>query len=81
MVVNGVFKFQGYENTRFASVLGRIALSCFFAAIIYLNCSLGKQLIWFGILLLGYWAAMMLIQVPGFGAGVLTAEGNLSGVC
>jgi predicted acyltransferase len=78
MIVNGALQFQGYENTRFASVLGRIALSCFFAAIIYLNCSLQKQLIWFGILLFGYWAAMTLIPVPGFGEGVLTAEGNLS---
>jgi predicted acyltransferase len=51
MVVNGAFKFDGYENTRFASVLGRIALSCFFAAIIYLNCSLQKQFIWFVVLL------------------------------
>jgi len=78
MVVNGALQFRGYENTRFASVLGRIALACFFAALIYLNCSLKKQLLWFGFLLLGYWAAMMLIPVPGFGAGVLSAEGNLS---
>jgi len=78
MVVNGALKFQGYENTRFASVLGRIALSCFFAAIIFLHCSLKKQVLWFVFLLLGYWAAMMWIPVPGFGAGVLTAEGNLS---
>jgi predicted acyltransferase len=78
MVVNGAFKFDGYENTRFASVLGRIALSCFFAAIIYLNCSLQKQFIWFVVLLTGYWAAIMLIPVPGFGAGILTPEGNLS---
>jgi predicted acyltransferase len=78
MVVNGALKFQGYENTRFASVLGRIALSCFFAAIIYLNCSLPKQMIWVAVILLGYWAAMTWIPVPGFGAGVLTSEGNLS---
>lgn len=78
MVVNGLFKWQGYENTRIASVLGRIALSCFFAAIIYLNCNLRSQIIWFAGLLLAYWAAMKLIPVPGFGAGVLTAEGNLS---
>jgi predicted acyltransferase len=77
MVVNGLFKWQGYENTRFASVLGRIALSCFFAAIIFLNTNLRSQIIWFGSLLLGYWAIMMLIPVPGFGAGVLTPEGNL----
>jgi predicted acyltransferase len=77
MVVNGLFKWQGYENTRFASVLGRIALSCFFAAILFLNTSLRSQLIWFAAILLGYWAIMMLIPVPGYGAGILTPEGNL----
>ncbi|GAB2818639.1 acyltransferase family protein [Ferruginibacter profundus] len=77
MVVNGLFKWQGYENTRMASVLGRIALSCFFAAIIYLNSSLRTRIIWFAGLLLLYWAAMVLIPVPGYGAGVLTPEGNL----
>jgi predicted acyltransferase len=78
MVVNGLFKWQGYENTRFASVLGRIALACFFAAVIYLNANLKKQILWFFGLLVGYWAAMMLIPVPQFGAGNLTPEGNLS---
>jgi predicted acyltransferase len=77
MIVNGALQFNGYENTRFASVLGRIALSCFFAAIIYLNCKWRTQIIWFFALLLGYWAAMMLIPVPGYGAGALTPEGNL----
>ena len=79
MVVNGVLQFAGYESTRFASVLGRIALSCFFAAIIYLSCKLKTQLICFLVILFGYWAAMMLIPVPGSGAGVLTPEGNLEG--
>ncbi len=78
MVVNGLFQWQGYQNTRIASVLGRIGLSCFFAAVIYLNCNLRSQIIWFAALLLAYWAAMVLIPVPGFGAGMLTAEGNLS---
>lgn len=79
MVVNGLFQWGGYEHTRFASVLGRIALSCFFAAIIYLNAGLRTQIIWFGGLLLLYWALLMLIPVPGFGAGILTPEGNLEG--
>lgn len=78
MVVNGLLQWQGYENTRFASVLGRIALAGFFAAIIYLNCSLRKQLLWFMVILLGYCAMMLLIPVPGYGAGILTPEGNLS---
>lgn len=31
------------------------------------------------VLLLGYWAAMTLVSVPGHGAGQLTPEGNLAG--
>ncbi len=77
MIVNGLFKWQGYENTRFASVLGRIGLATFFAAIIYLNCSLKNQILWFLLILLGYWALLTLIPVPKFGANNLTPEGNL----
>lgn len=78
MIVNGALSFSAYDDTRFASVLGRIALACFFAAIIFLNCSLRIQLIWFFGILLGYWAIMSLIPVPGFGVGILSPEGNLS---
>lgn len=76
-VVNGLFKWNGYENTRFASVLGRIGLAWFFGGLIYLNFNLRQQLLWFGGLLLGYWAAMVLIPVPGYGPGVLTMNGSL----
>lgn len=79
MIINGAQSLQGYDHTRFASVLGRIALSCFLAALIFLNTGLRGQLIAFFLLLFGYWALMTLIPVPGFGAGVLTPEGNLSG--
>lgn len=78
MVVNGLLKFQGYENTRFASVLGRIALATFFAAIIYLNTSVRIQIYFFTGILLAYCAMMLLIPIPGYGAGVLTPQGNLS---
>ncbi|TBO41017.1 acyltransferase family protein [Pedobacter kyonggii] len=78
MVVNGLLQWQGYESIRFASVLGRIALSAFFAALIYLNFSLRKQLIWLLGILLGYYIIMIAIPVPGFGNGVLTPEGNLA---
>ncbi len=77
MVVNGVLKFDGYENTRFASVLARIGLAWFFAGLIYLNFNLKGQLIWFVGILASYWAAMLFVPVPGFGAGVLTMEGSL----
>jgi predicted acyltransferase len=76
MIVNGLLQWKGYEQTRFASVLGRIGLSCFFAALIYLNTSLRWRIGWFAGLLLSYWLTMEFIPVPGFGAGVLTQEGN-----
>lgn len=76
-VVNGLLRFDGFDNTRFASVLGRIGLAWFFAGIIYLNFDLKKQFIWFLAILIGYYAAMKWIPVPEFGAGVLTKEGSL----
>ncbi|MFC4142683.1 acyltransferase family protein [Pedobacter mendelii] len=78
MMVNGLLKFNGYEQIRFASVLGRIALSTFFAAIIYLNFSLRKQIIWFVSILVGYHIIMIFIPVPGFGRGNFTPDGNLA---
>lgn len=78
-VVNGLLRFDGYEQTRFASVLGRIGLAWFFAGIIYLNFDLKKQIFWFTGILIGYYLAMKLIPVPGFGSGVLTKEGSLEG--
>ncbi|SER95874.1 acyltransferase family protein [Pedobacter rhizosphaerae] len=78
MVVNGLLQFKGYEQTRFASVLGRIALSAFFAALIFLHFNFKKQVMWFAGILFGYFALMMWVPVPGFGAGVISPDGNLS---
>jgi predicted acyltransferase len=77
LVVNGLFRFDGYENTRFASVLGRIGLAWFFAGLIYMNFNLRGQLWCFAAILVGYWAAMLFIPVPGYGPGVLTMQGSL----
>ncbi|WP_281233962.1 acyltransferase family protein [Flavobacterium gelatinilyticum] len=76
-VVNGLLKFDGFDQTRFASVLGRIGIAWFLAGIIYLNFDLKKQVIWCIGILLGYYAAMKWVPVPDFGAGVLTKEGSL----
>lgn len=78
-IVNGLLRFDSYEQTRFASVLGRIGLAWFFAGIIYLNFDLKGQIICFVGILIGYYLAMKLIPVPGFGAGILTKEGSLEG--
>ncbi len=75
-IYNGLLHFD-FENQRWASVLGRIGLAWFFAALIVLNANIRWQIVWFTGILLSYWAMMKLIPVPGFGAGVLTPEGNL----
>ena len=77
-IVNGLFKFQGYENTRIASVLGRIALSCLFAGIIFIYTELRTQIILFFGILIGYFLLLKYVPVPDFGAGIFTKEGNLS---
>jgi predicted acyltransferase len=77
LVVNGALRFDGLANTRFPSVLGRIGIAWFFAGLIYLGGGLRWQVGWLLGLLLGYWAAMSWIPVPGYGAGVLTMPGSL----
>jgi predicted acyltransferase len=76
LIYNGILRLN-FENQRYASVLARIGLAWFFAALIVLNTSVKGQIYWFAGILLAYWAVMKLIPVPGFGAGVLTPEGNL----
>jgi predicted acyltransferase len=78
MLYNGVFT-SDIENMRFASVLGRIGMAWFFAAMIFLNSSFRGQIIWLVSILTGYCLLMLYVPVPGYGAGVLTPEGNLSG--
>ena len=78
MICNGLLKLD-FANTRYPSVLGRIGLAYGLAAIIVLNTRLRGQIIALLAILLGYWAMMTLIPVPGHGAGVLTMEGSLAG--
>jgi predicted acyltransferase len=77
MIVNRILDLDS-ENLRFASVLGRIGIAWFFAAIIVLNANVRWQVIWFWSLLILYYLLMLLIPVPGYGSGVLTPEGNLA---
>jgi predicted acyltransferase len=77
LIYNGLLRFD-FEKQRYASVLARIGLAWFFAAVIVLNTSIRGQVYWFAGILLGYYVIMKLIPVPGFGAGVFTPEGNLA---
>ncbi len=78
LVFNGFLKFD-WPNARYCSVLGRIGIAWFFAAVIAMNTGLLGQALSFAGLLLGYWAAMTLIPAPGVAVPMLTPEGNLSG--
>lgn len=77
-VFNGLLQFN-FANTRYYSVLGRIGLSWMFAAFIFTKTNWKGQLAWIIGLLVGYWMAMTLIDVPGFGMGDLSMKGNLVG--
>ena len=77
LIYNGILDLD-FEKQRYSSVLARIGIGWFFAAIIVLNTSIRGQIIWFIGILLGYYAIMMLVPVPGFGAGNMTPEGNLA---
>ena len=78
LVYNGILQLN-FTDFRYTGVLQRIGLSYFFAAVITLRCRIRTQVLWTAILLLGYWAMMALIPVPGFGHGVYTQAGNLEG--
>ncbi|MGC1294497.1 MAG: heparan-alpha-glucosaminide N-acetyltransferase domain-containing protein [Alloacidobacterium sp.] len=78
LVFNGILRLD-FADFRYTGVLQRIALSYIFAALITLFCKLRGQIAWTIGLLLGYWAIMALIPVPGFGHNVLTPQGNLEG--
>ncbi|MGZ4788655.1 MAG: acyltransferase family protein [Terriglobales bacterium] len=64
---------------RFAGVLQRIAVVYLISSAIVLYC--GRKVRWFitAALLLGYWALMKLVPVPGCGAGLLTMDCSPAG--
>jgi predicted acyltransferase len=78
IVYNGGLAFKPLAETRVCSVLGYIGLAYGFAALIFLYSRPRTQAIWAVGILLGYWAALVWIPVPGYGAGVLTPDGCIT---
>jgi predicted acyltransferase len=76
-LVYNQFLGSGWSNFLYTGVLQRIAIAYFFAAVIMMNTGIRVQAITAGSLLAVYWLLMILVPVPGFGAGVITPEGNL----
>ena len=79
----GVLYYGGLANhwdeIRWVGVLQRIAVCYFFGAITFLNVRPRGQAMLLTVILLGYWALMHYIPVPGFANGDFTPEGNVAG--
>lgn len=70
--------FENYDDVRLPGVLQRIAVVYFVASLLHLKTSRKTQVITAGVLLLGYWAMMTLIPVPGIGEANLERGTNLA---
>ena len=77
IVLNG-FPWFDWATLRIPGVLQRIALCYLAAALIYLATGWRGQAWAAAGLLLGYWALMTLVPVPGYGAGDLGKAGSLA---
>ena len=70
--------FFSLATLRIPGVLQRIAVCYLIAALLFVTAGWRAHVIVTAVLLVGYWAAMTLVPVPGFGAGDLGKEGNLA---
>jgi predicted acyltransferase len=74
-----LFPFFDFSTMRILGVLQRIGICYLIASAIYLwTPKVRSQIIWIVSLLAGYWLIMMLVPTPGYGAGRLDLEGNIS---
>jgi predicted acyltransferase len=73
-----LFPEFNFMELRIPGVLQRIAICYLVCAHIFLATNWKTQVKMAAILLIGYWLAMMLIPVPGIGAGVLEPGKNLA---
>lgn len=67
-----------WDQIRYVSVLGRIGVTAFLATLIYLNTDWKGRIYWLAGILVFYWATMLFVPVPGYGAGDLSQERNLA---
>lgn len=82
LYILGLLYYGGIENGwydfRLLGVLQRIAICYTVAALLFLNMNLRGLVAIFVALLLGYWALMTFVPVPGIGAGNFAPDMNLA---
>ena len=69
---------ESYQDVRIPGVLQRIGIVYFFASLLYLKTTLRTQIVVATTLLLGYWALMTLVPIPGIGASNLEKGTNFA---
>ena len=67
-----------WSDVRLLGVLQRIALCYLFASLVFLNCRVRGIVVALLVLLVGYWALMTFVPVPGIGAGSFAPDANLA---
>ena len=77
LVVYDVLNFD-WSTQRYSSVLLRIGICYSVAGLLVIHTNWKVQAAVAVAIIVGYWAAMMFIPVPGYGPGVLTPEGSLT---
>ncbi len=76
LLLNGFWNYD-WGTIRIMGVLQRISLAYLLAALIVLKLPRRGQWAIALLLLIGYWVAMSVVPVPGYGVGNLSREGNL----
>jgi predicted acyltransferase len=78
----GLIHYGGASNMwpdiRLLGVLQRIALCYLFASLLFMYLEVRGLIVAFASLLLGYWALMTFVPVPGVGAGSFAQDANLA---
>ena len=69
---------EHWSDMRFTGVLQRIAICYAAAAVLFVHLRWRGLAVVTGALLIGYWAAMTFIPVPGVGAGSFARDANLA---
>ncbi len=69
---------HGWGDVRLVGVLQRIAICYLVASVMFLNFNLRGLVASFATLMIGYWALMTFVPVPGIGAGNFAPDQNLA---
>jgi predicted acyltransferase len=78
LIVNNGLKIQPIADIRFPSVLGRIGIAYMIANIIYLYSKEWAQMLWFWLIIIGYYLLLKFTSAPGFHPGDLSPQGNFA---